>query len=101
VALLQYRLQVSPRDLPAPVVRAAARFDSEIAALLEGIARAFRFKDTSSKPDDLQLAYADLERAIFDGFHNDPPLRSRAVLAISSQIIDLGCRLLMEVEAAA
>jgi multidrug resistance protein MdtO len=101
VALLQYRLQVSPQDLPAPVMRAAARFDNEVSALLEVIARAFRFKDTSSKPDNIQLAYADLEHAIFDGFHNDPPLRARAVLAISSQIIDLACRLLVEIEMAA
>jgi multidrug resistance protein MdtO len=98
-ALLQYRAQVSPRDLPAPVLRAAERFDSEGAALLEGIARAFRFKDTSSKSDNIRMAYADLEHAIFESFHNDPPLRSRAVLVISSQIIELGCRLLTEVEA--
>ncbi len=101
VALLQYRLQVSPQDLPAPVVRAAARFDNEVSALLEGIARAFRFKDTSCKPHNIQMAYADLEHAIFDSFHNEPPLRSRAVLAISSQIIELGCRLLTEIAAAA
>jgi multidrug resistance protein MdtO len=101
IALLQYRVQVSPQDLPAPVLRATARFDSEVSALLEGIARAFRSKDTSSKPDNIQMAYADLEHAIFDGFHNEPPLRSRAVLAISSQIIELACRLLVEIEVAA
>ena len=98
-ALLQYRVQVSPRDLPAAVVGAAARFDSEVSALLEGIARAFRFKDTSSKPDNIRMAYADLKRAIFDGFHNEPPLRSRAVLVISSQIIEVACRLLAEIDA--
>jgi hypothetical protein len=101
VALLQYRVQVSPQDLPAPILRAATRFDNEISVLLEGIARAFRFKDTSSRPDNIQMAYADLERAIFDGFHNQPPLRSRAVLTISSQIIELACRLLTEIQTAA
>jgi hypothetical protein len=100
IALLVYRLQVSPQDLPAPILRAAARFDSEVGALLEGIARAFQFKDTSSKPDNIQLAYADLEQAILDAFHNQPPLRSRAVLAIASQIIELACRLLAEITAA-
>ena len=101
VALLQYRLQVSPRDLPAPIPRAAARFDNEVSALLEGTAGAFRFRDTSCEPHNIQMAYADLEHAIFDAYHNEPPLRSRAVLAIAYQIIELACRLLGEVNAAA
>jgi hypothetical protein len=100
VALLQYRLQVSPQDLPPPVLRAAVRFDDEISALLEGIARAFRFKDTSCQPHNIQAAYADLEHAIFEGFHNEPPPRSRAVLAIDAQIIELASRLLAEIKAA-
>jgi multidrug resistance protein MdtO len=100
VAILQYRLQVNPQDLPAPVPRAAARFDNEVSALLEGIARVFQFNDTSYKPGDIQIAYDDLEHAIFDSFHNEPPLRSRAVLAIAAQIIELGCRLLGEIKAA-
>ena len=100
VALLQYRLQVSPRELPAAILRASARFDNEICALLGGIARAFRFSDTSCEPHNIQMAYADLEHAIFDAYHNEPPLRSRAVLAIASQIIELACRLLTEIEGA-
>ena len=99
-ALLQYRLQVSPRDLPAPLVRASVRFDSEVSALLEGIARAFRFKDASCMPHDIQMAHADLERAILEAYHNQPPPRSRAVLAISAQIIELACRLLGEIKTA-
>ena len=78
----------------------AVRFDNEVSALLEGIARAFECKDTSFKPHDIQMAYADLEHAIFEGFHNQPPTRSRAVLAISAQIIELACRLLAEITAA-
>lgn len=100
VALLQYRLQVSPQDLPAPVLRASARFDSEVSALLEGVARAFRFKDTSCKPDSIQKAYSDLEHAILDAYHNEPAPRSRAFLAVSAQIIELACRLLAEIKAA-
>jgi len=100
VALLQYRIQVSPQQLPAPIVRAAARFDSEVSAALEGIARAFRFRDTSCNPYNIQMAYAGLEHAIFDAYHNQPPPRSRAVLAISAQIIELACRLLGEINAA-
>jgi multidrug resistance protein MdtO len=99
-ALLQYRLQVAPQDLPAPVLSAALRFDSEIRALLEGIARAFRFRDRSCMPHNIQRAYDNLEHAILDGYHNQPPPRARAVLAISAQIIELGCRLLTEVKAA-
>jgi multidrug resistance protein MdtO len=100
VALLQYRVQVSPRDLPAPIPGAAARFDSEVSALLEGIARAFQFKDASCKPHNIQMAYADLEHAIFEAYHNQPPPRSRAVLAIDAQIIELASRLLREITAA-
>jgi hypothetical protein len=96
---LQYRLQVSPRELPAPILRASARFDSEVSALLEGLARAFRFEDASCKPHNIQMAYADLEHAIFDAYHNEPSPRSRAVLAISSQIIEVACRLLAEIKA--
>ena len=99
-ALLQFRLQVSPQDLPAPVLRASVRFDTEVCALLEGVARAFRFKDTSCMPHDTQRAHADLEHAIVEAFHNEPPLRSRAVLEISSQITELACRLLGEIKAA-
>jgi multidrug resistance protein MdtO len=99
-ALLQYRLQVSPQDLPAPILRAAARFDNEVRALLEGIARAFQFIDASYMPLNIQMAYADLERAILDGYRNQPPPRSRAVLAIEAQIIELACQLLSEVKAA-
>ncbi len=100
VALLQYRLQVSPQDLPAPVLRAATHFDHELSELLEGIARAFGFKDASCMPHDIQMAHADLEHAILDAFHNQPPPRARAVLAISEQIIELACRLLTEIKAA-
>jgi multidrug resistance protein MdtO len=100
IALLQYRLQVSPRDLPTPILRASARVDSEMSALLEGIARAFRFGDLSGMPHDIQRAYDDLERAIFEAYHNEPPPRSRAVLEISRQMIELGCRLLGEIKAA-
>lgn len=100
VALMQYRMQISPLDLPAPILRASVRFDSEVCALLEGIARAFGFKDASCMPHNIQMAYADLEHAILDAYYNQPPIRSRAVLAISAQIIEVACRLLAEVKAA-
>jgi multidrug resistance protein MdtO len=99
-ALLQYRLQVSPQDLPAPILRAATHFDNEVSALLEGIARAIRFKDASCQPHNIQMAHADLEQAILDAYHNEPPPRSRAVLEISAQIIELACQILGEIKAA-
>jgi multidrug resistance protein MdtO len=101
VALLQYRLQVSPQDLPAHIVRAATHLDNEVSPLLEGIARAFRLQDTSCKPHSIQKAYSDLEHAIVDAYQNQPPPRARAFLAVSAQIIDLACRLLGEIKAAA
>jgi multidrug resistance protein MdtO len=101
VALLQYRLQVSPQDLPAHIVRAATHLDNEVSPLLEGIARAFRLQDTSCKPHSIQKAYSDLEHAIVDAYRNQPPPRARAFLAVSAQIIDLACRLLGEIKAAA
>lgn len=100
IALLQYRLQVSPQELPAPILRAAARFDSEVCALLEGIGRAFKFRDASCKPHNIEMAYADLERAILDAYHNEPIPRSRAVLVISRQIIELASRILGEITVA-
>jgi multidrug resistance protein MdtO len=100
IALLQYRLQVSPQDLPAPILHASVRFDSEVSALLEGIARAFRFKDTSCKPHNIRKAYSDLELAIVDAHHNHPTPRSRAILSLSGQIIELACRLLAEINGA-
>jgi hypothetical protein len=100
IALLQFRLQVSPQDLPAPILPASARFDSEVSALLEGVARAFRFRDASCNPHIIQMAYADLEHAILDAFHNEPTPRSRAVLALFWQIVELACRLLTEIKAA-
>jgi multidrug resistance protein MdtO len=100
VALLQYRLQVSPRDLPASLLRAATHFDNEVSALLEGIGRAFRCEDRSWEPYNAQMAYADLEHAILDAFHNEPVPRARAVLATSYQIVELACRLLAEIKAA-
>jgi multidrug resistance protein MdtO len=100
IAGLQYRLQISPQELPAPILRASARFDSEVSALLEGVARAFRFKDTSYMPHNIQVAYADLEHAILDAYDNEPTPRSRAFLALSCQIIELACRLLGEIKAA-
>jgi multidrug resistance protein MdtO len=100
IALLQYRLQVSPQDLPASIVRAATHFDNEVSELLEGMARAFRLEDRSCKPHNVQMAYADLEHAILDAYHNQPTPRSRAVLAISAQIIELACRVLAEIKAA-
>jgi multidrug resistance protein MdtO len=100
IALLQYRLQVSPQQLPAPVLRAWVHFDGELSALLEGMARAFRLQDRSSKPLNVQRAHDDLERAILDAYHNQPTLRARALLAVSAQIIELACRLLGEINAA-
>jgi multidrug resistance protein MdtO len=99
IALLQYRLQVSPQQLPPPVLHAWIRFDGEVSALLEGIARAFRLEDRSSKPHNIQRAHSDLEHAILDAYHPPTP-RARALLAVSAQVIELACRLLAEIQAA-
>jgi multidrug resistance protein MdtO len=100
IALLQYRLQVSPRQLPPSVLRAWVHFDGEVSALLEGIARAFRLEDRSCEPHDIQRAHSDLEQAILDAYHNQPTARARALLAVSAQLIELACRLLAEIKAA-
>ncbi len=100
IALLQYRLQVSPQQLPPPVLRAWIHFDGELSALLEGISRDFRSQDRSSKPHNIQRAHSDLERAILDAYHNQPTPRGRALLAVSAQIIELACRLLADITAA-
>jgi hypothetical protein len=46
------------------------------------------------------MTYEELEHAILEGFHNQPPPRSQAVLVVSGQIIELACRLLTEIKAA-
>jgi multidrug resistance protein MdtO len=99
IALLQYRLQVSPQQLPAPVLRAWMQFDAEVSALLEGIALAFEFKDTSCNPRNIQRAHYDLEHAILAAYPN-PTLRARALLVVSAQLIELASRLLAEIVAA-
>jgi multidrug resistance protein MdtO len=99
IALLQYRLQISPRQLPAPVLLAWIHLDGEVSALLEGIARVFRFNDTSCQPDNIQRAHSDLEQAILDAYHPPTP-RGRALLAVSAQLIELACPLLAEIKAA-
>jgi multidrug resistance protein MdtO len=100
VALLQYRLQVSPPHLPPLVLRAWIHFDGEVSALLEGIARAFRLEDRSCRPHNIQMAYADLEHAMLDAYHNQPTPVGRALLEVSAQLIELACRLLTEIQAA-
>jgi multidrug resistance protein MdtO len=100
ISLLQYRLQISPQDLPAPVLRAWIHFDGEVSALLEGIARAFRLEDRSYEPHNIQRAHSDLEHTILDAYHNQPTPRGRALLAVSAQLIELACRLLAEIQAA-
>jgi multidrug resistance protein MdtO len=100
VALLQYRLQVSLPNLPPPVLRAWIRFDGEVSALLEGIARAFRLEDRSYTSHNIRMAHADLEHAILDAYHNQPTPRGRALLEVSAQLIELACRLLGEIQAA-
>jgi multidrug resistance protein MdtO len=99
IALLQYRLQISPQQLPPPVLRAWVHFDAEVSALLEGIALAFQFKDTSCNPHNIQRAHYDLEHAILDAYHNQPTLRGRALLVVSAQLIELASRLLAEIVA--
>ena len=100
IALLQYRLQISPQQLPPPVLRAWIHFDGEVSALLEGIARAFRLEDRSYTPHNIRMAHADLEHAILDAYHNQPTPRGRALLEVSAQLIELACRLLGEIQAA-
>lgn len=99
IALLQYRLQVSPKDLSPGIVRAATRLDDDVCRLMEEMARAFRRQERSSQAVDAQPAYAELERAIDEGYGGQPPLRARAVLAILSQIIDVASRLRAEMNA--
>ena len=96
---MQYRLQVSLPSLPPPVLRAWINFDGEVSALLEGMARAFRFEDRSYTPHNVQKAHADLEHAILDAYHNQPTPLGRALLEVSGQLIELACRLLAEIEA--
>jgi multidrug resistance protein MdtO len=99
IALLQYRLQVSPKDLPPAIVRAATRLDDEVCTLMDEMARAFLRQERPSQEVNAQPAYVELEHAINEGYGGQPPIRPRAVLAILSQIIELASRLRAEMNA--
>ena len=99
VALLHYRLQITPSELPRRVLPAAIRFDTELSSLLEAMSRSFRLRPTTYPIEPLEEARRNLEEAITQSY-DQPPLRSRAVLALSSQIIDIASRLLGEIGSA-
>ncbi|MGI4757603.1 MAG: hypothetical protein ACRYGF_12240, partial [Janthinobacterium lividum] len=99
VALLQYRLQVMPTELPPAVLPAAYRFDDELSNLLQAMARAFGARSAAYDTAPAYAAYRGLKEAI-EHSYDQPPTRSRAVLALSAQILDLSSRLLGEIASA-
>ncbi len=98
VALLQYRLQVSPRDLPSRVLQASVNFDREISSLLKGMAEVVQHRSRHGATGAVRAAFSNLKQAIEDAYRDRAPLRSKAVLALSSQIIELSTALLTKME---
>ena len=96
VALLQFRLQVLPAHLPASVLKPAYRFDEQLCELLADMSHTFRRQPSRYNVAVARDAYAHLKESIEQSYAEPPP-RSRAVLTLSSQILDLAERLLQEI----
>ncbi len=96
VALLQYRLQVLPIELPPGILAPAYRFDTELSKMLQAIARAFSGKHAAYDTAPAYKAYEQLKDVI-ESSYTETPMRARAVLSLSAQILDLTCRLLKQI----
>jgi multidrug resistance protein MdtO len=96
VALLQYRLQVLPTELPPGILPPAYRFDTELSNVLKAIAQSFSGKHVAYDTAPAYKAYDQLKDVI-ERSYSETPTRARAVLALSAQILDLTCRLLKQI----
>ena len=91
IAILQHRLQVEPDQLPPTIVQASDQFDRELSVLLENLAHAFTHDHKPYVQADVQGALAHLNAAIVDAYQGRPNPRAQAVLALSSQVVDITC----------
>lgn len=89
VALLQYRAEVKPHELPPEVLKAAVSFDQAASGVLEQMADAFERRSPVQVHTSVKQAYSGLEAAIHEGYGGAPPLRAQGVLAFSANLADL------------
>ena len=88
IALLQYRAPVSPANLPFLVLNAQAELDLQVKTALEGLASDFGRRQVVENSADLHNAYDDLQKAVCEAYHGHPTPRVRAVLALSSHLVE-------------
>lgn len=87
-ALLQYRLQPQPQHIAPPIVQAQRALDEEIRRDLLLLADRFEHGTPSPAGDALDHRYAALEQAIY-ATYTDPLARARAVLSLSSHLVEI------------
>jgi hypothetical protein len=63
--------------------------------MLQAMARAFRLQPSGYPIDRVEAAHRNLE-AVLRGSYEELPVRTRAVLTLSDQIVELASRLLRE-----
>ena len=100
VASLQQRLQVAPTDIPRAVLDASQGFDDEVARLFQAMSRAFSTGERRYQPAGMQTAYDRLADAMHQSYGDQPTIRSRAVLSIAGQIVEVATRLFDEMKKA-
>ncbi len=88
IALLQYRAPISPAELPPGILQAQTRFDLQVKAALEDMAASFRGKKPRDQRLQVQDAYDGLQRAVHEAYEGSPTPRARAVLSLSSYLVE-------------
>lgn len=88
VALLQYRLQVTPEEIAPEIVKAQRELDAAMKARLEELARSFAQGVQPPEAVDLRQHYQALEDAVWSNYIL-PPARARAVLSLSSHLVEI------------
>jgi multidrug resistance protein MdtO len=98
IALLQYRLELSPAQLAPAVVDALRALDAEVKRSLESLADSLEHGRPIAAGTDLPARLADLERAIVSTYTVPTP-RAQGVLSLSSHLVAIVDALQLDVQA--
>ena len=88
IALLQYRAPISPAELSEDILKAQAKFDSQVRSILEDIAKAFRNGAAPQHEGSLSAAYDELRTAIDRTYGGRPTPRAAAIVSLSGHLAD-------------
>ena len=98
IALLQYRVRIAPAKLSPAIQTATQQFDDELSARLRAMAQAFERHPSGAPAGDMQHAFAMLQSAIDSTYEGKPTPRARAVLSLSSHLVEGSTSLAREVQ---